>query len=614
MLKIIIYDGLDSYEGSTNVVGIGDEIDAALTDHSLTISYRNQTVMNIDFELKNVESFIGLNHVPISLNSVEYRVNDNQIIINVTSEVIRLYTAYRVYDPFRGGIEVVCYNNSAENIKVDKRADLIEKYRVSGVFREAIDLSSPTVILELDTYPTFNYIHIPSLARYYYVTGITLVNSKLYALNCSCDVLMSFNTEIRAQSDVIIERQEHDFNPSLIDNNLPLSPFRSYEKVSSIHVHGGSLVSPHSTSLFNYVVTVLGEVNAFRSEDPELIGPQVTLPQYGIKSSNVHGQGNRFTNLYGFKDLGFRLFSNKIYNQTFITNVVSFFTGDVASNIKSVKRFPFNVVGSTACSVIAESDAPINVGLVDIELTQGENDNIISDSFAVIHSDTAYLIYSLIVPEADPTDPHRDFLYREPFSNASLYLPYVGYQSLSLVETSGKQIYICYVVSLTSGNAKVYITLRESTDNVRIISSYNCTMGEDVAIGSGPLNDVLKNVVTGVGNIATHVASKSYDRAVTAALDTFKNTKIEMNPATGVSEPNLEDSAVQDPYLLIERPIALEPANYASIYGRPSMKKAALNALQGFTSVKEIHLTNIARATDGERSEIISLLRAGVIL
>ena len=73
---------------------------------------------------------------------------------------------------------------------------------VDGVFRGEIDSIDVIVEIESNTYD-FNYVHIPSLNKYYFLQNITHVNAKIVRLYLHCDVLMTYKTDILASYGLI---------------------------------------------------------------------------------------------------------------------------------------------------------------------------------------------------------------------------------------------------------------------------------------------------------------------------------------------------------------------------------------------------------------------------
>ena len=75
---------------------------------------------------------------------------------------------------------------------------------VNGAFRGEIDSIDVIVEIESNTYD-FNYVHIPSLNKYYFLQNIVHVNAKIIRMLLHCDVLMTYKTDILASYGLVTQ-------------------------------------------------------------------------------------------------------------------------------------------------------------------------------------------------------------------------------------------------------------------------------------------------------------------------------------------------------------------------------------------------------------------------
>lgn len=75
---------------------------------------------------------------------------------------------------------------------------------VNGSFRSEIDSMDVIVEIESNTYD-FNYVHIPSLNKYYFLQNIVHVNQKIIRMLLHCDVLMTYKADILASYGLVIQ-------------------------------------------------------------------------------------------------------------------------------------------------------------------------------------------------------------------------------------------------------------------------------------------------------------------------------------------------------------------------------------------------------------------------
>lgn len=121
-----------------------------------------------------------------------------------------------------GSLDMNLYHNNAERNRVDKTNFLESVSTLNGYLRDKTSITNPSIIIEMSEFPTFNYVYLPKFNRYYYVTNILSIATNLWQIDMHVDVLMSYKDKILLQS-AIIERNEYEWEPYLIDSSLPVS-------------------------------------------------------------------------------------------------------------------------------------------------------------------------------------------------------------------------------------------------------------------------------------------------------------------------------------------------------------------------------------------------------
>lgn len=90
-------------------------------------------------------------------------------------------------------IDLILYSiNDGDNV--------INKNLVNGVtvpinLKQGFDIITPDIVLNGD-YRGFNYAHIPSLNRFYFINNVEQLNLRLVKLNMTCDVLETYKADI----------------------------------------------------------------------------------------------------------------------------------------------------------------------------------------------------------------------------------------------------------------------------------------------------------------------------------------------------------------------------------------------------------------------------------
>lgn len=117
---------------------------------------------------------------------------------------------------------IVLYNNTDELNRI-KKTHLASGVSISGNLREESSVVDPVITVEYaGTLVNYNYMYIPEFHRYYFITNVESVATKLWRIHAHCDVLMSFSDGILACTGVIA-RQENEYNLYLSD-----SAFKAY--------------------------------------------------------------------------------------------------------------------------------------------------------------------------------------------------------------------------------------------------------------------------------------------------------------------------------------------------------------------------------------------------
>ena len=111
------------------------------------------------------------------------------------------------------------YNKSASNV-VGKTLELVET--MSGSFKQPFNVLDPTLQLSkaIDVL-TYNYVYIPDVERYYYVTSQPVYQHGYYEISLHEDVLESTKTDF-LPLPAIIARQQSKYNAYLNDDRYPV--------------------------------------------------------------------------------------------------------------------------------------------------------------------------------------------------------------------------------------------------------------------------------------------------------------------------------------------------------------------------------------------------------
>lgn len=194
---------------------------------------------------------VGFGSAPNTKLALAGLNTDVSVSIN---ENFTFYEIYQVYKPPATTFEMYLYQNTAENKRVDKTDYLTLVGSLFGALRTECSIIRPSIIIEQETLPTFNYVYIGAFSRYYFVTGITSVAYRMWRIELNTDVLMTYKNGITLLT-AIIARQENDYNDNLIDAEVPTEKQQTitYEEIPNTVLNTQEESDNHC-----FVVTVVG--------------------------------------------------------------------------------------------------------------------------------------------------------------------------------------------------------------------------------------------------------------------------------------------------------------------------------------------------------------------
>lgn len=109
------------------------------------------------------------------------------------------------------------YNHDPLN-KINKTPQT--RLTLEGELRNSTSICDPVIRIEYDgAFTEVNYAYIASFKRYYYVTDIVSVATKLWDISMHCDVLKTYAEGILG-SPAIIAKQENAWNMYLDDGTF----------------------------------------------------------------------------------------------------------------------------------------------------------------------------------------------------------------------------------------------------------------------------------------------------------------------------------------------------------------------------------------------------------
>ena len=201
------------------------------------------------------------------------------------------------------------------------------------------------------------------------------------------------------------------------------------------------------------------------------------------------------------------------------------------------------------------------------------------------------------------------YLDYEPYTQAQIFLPYIGTRPISVDEIMGKTIRVVYHVDILTGACCCFVKCGDS-----VLYTYNGQCSIPIPINSANYTNVVNGVISIAASVGSLVATGG--ASAPTAVPTIASSAVNQMKPQIEKSGSISGSAgvlnMQTPYIILIRPRQALPSKQNEFIGYPSLVTVQLTELSGYTEVQSIHLENIP-ATQEELAEIQSLLEGGVI-
>lgn len=305
-----------------------------------------------------------------------------------------------------------------------------------------------------------------------------------------------------------------------------------------------------------------------------------------------------FNRTFAMTAPGIKSLSNYLWNadETIFDEIVkglSLMGGNPIDGLIDLRLYPFNVVNKSTGGV----SKSIVVGRTDT----GVNGIEINNYNAVLDlGNCSFYPY------------FGNFLDFEPFTSASLYIPYVGIVPISTADFMGQTISCKMVVDITTGSCTAIVF----ANDIPIIYK-NGNIGVEIPMTGSNSSEyasrIMGGLTSGATDIALGAASKSVGQVVSgvgsivdSALsvnNTMYNTAGSSSPACGLWQP-------QNCYFIIQRPVPIVPENYGHTVGYACNYQAKISECSGYTQTYNVDVSSI-NAPESEKNAIAGILNSG---
>lgn len=210
-----------------------------------------------------------------------------------------------------------------------------------------------------------------------------------------------------------------------------------------------------------------------------------------------------------------------------------------------------------------------------------------------------------------------------PYTRLSIYLPYIGVQTISIDDVMNGSIQLKAYCDVLTGS--VQYCLLSSQGNHRnhghnsVLYTWGGNAQYQIPITASNFSQVISSLIGSAATIGGTAALAFATGGLTAPMaissaggliGNVMNAKTSVQRGGGLGG-SVGIFGVQTPYLILERPEQVAPSGFAEINGIPNETIDYLKNYSGYVKVREIHMLSTT-ATSGELSEIERILKEGV--
>ena len=326
--------------------------------------------------------------------------------------------------------------------------------------------------------------------------------------------------------------------------------------------------------------------------DPNSYTDKIDLNKPALTTTGI------FNRTFGLNAVNIKSLADFLWNadETIFNEIVkglSLMGGNPIDGLIDLRLYPFDVVNKTS----GGASKSIVVGRTDTKVNGIE----INDYNAILDLGSCTFFPNF-----------GNFLDYEPFTTASLYVPYVGIVPISTADFMGQTISCKMVVDITTGSCtavvfandipiiykngnigvEIPMTGTNSAEYASRIMGGLTSGAADVALGASSKS--VGQVVSGVGSIADSALSVN---------NTMYNTAGSSSPACGLWQP-------QNCYFIIQRAVPIVPENYGHTVGYACNYQAKISECSGYTQTYNVDVSSI-NAPESEKNAIAEILNSG---
>ena len=198
-----------------------------------------------------------------------------------------------------------------------------------------------------------------------------------------------------------------------------------------------------------------------------------------------------------------------------------------------------------------------------------------------------------------------------PFTDVSLYLPFIGIVKLNNADVLRSTINIVYHADVINGSVLAEVKVnRDGAGGTLYQYTGNCAV--QYPLSSGSYMGMITGALSLTVGVATAVATKGVVPALLGAGAGLGRMHNDVERSGGFAG-NAGAMGIKKPYLIISRPQTELADKFTTFVGKPSNYTTTIGACKGFTKVDTVHIENVD-ATSSELDELNQILTSGILV
>lgn len=266
-------------------------------------------------------------------------------------------------------------------------------------------------------------------------------------------------------------------------------------------------------------------------------------------------------------------------------------------NIKLMNNSPIeNIVG---CKIMP------------LLITGTPEDIVVGNVNTAVSGDVITTVPNVTVGEIEYNGYYNSFLDYSPYTEISIFLPFIGFIPLDPAQVTGHKLKVIYSFDVILGQCKAMLFV----DDIYFLSS-DGTCGIDIPLVASNRAQVEAGMAASVLSAtvgAIETGGASLPQNVAGVLSDYTHMQYHYQ-RSGQYSPTLGWIETRNCYLCIALPVVDYPSTYGHDFGYPCNLSFGLATLKGFTqTAPDVDLSGIP-CTEEEREMIRSALVGGVYL